>query len=463
MSETTLAPAAAPSAWRREAFASFALGWPLIMTNLVETALTTTDVVLMGHLGAQALAGGILAINLYFAFALPGLGVVTAVAPIIAKERGSRPHAVREIRRTVRQGLWSSLLLSLLSLVILGQSRAILRLLGQDPLLAEHASPYLHVLMWGLPAFLGYIVLRSAAAALGRPGAALRAALVAIFVNAFLAYALMFGRLGLPDLGLVGAGIATATANWVMFVLLALQLAFDRRFRRYRLFGYWWQADFSRLALIWRIGLPIGAALAFETTIFNAAAFLMGLVGDAALAAHAIAIQICSVTFMVPLGIAQAATVRVGLAFGAKDPAGVALAGRVAFGLGVGFMMTTAAVMLAAPHLLAGLFIDVTAPENQEVVRLAAVFLFFGGLFQIVDGAQVVLSGMLRGLHDTRVPMLYAGLGYWVIGLPLALLLGFTLHFGGAGIWAALAAGLAIVSVLMGLRWHRRAALGLVA
>jgi len=211
------------------------------------------------------------------------------------------------------------------------------------------------------------------------------------------------------------------------------------------------------------LALPIGAALAFESSIFNAAAFLMGLVSDAALAAHAVAIQICSVTFMVPLGFAQAATVRVGLAFGARDPAGVALAGRVAFALGVGFMATTAAVMLTAPQLLTGVFVDVTAPANQEVVRLAATFLFFGGLFQIVDGAQVVLAGMLRGLHDTRVPMLLAGLGYWVIGLPLALFLGFTLHFGGAGIWAALATGLAIVSVLMGRRWQRRTALGLVA
>ena len=463
MAETTLALRAAPSAWRREVLATFHLGWPLILTNLVETALTATDVILMGRLGPGTLAAGMLAINLFFAFALPGLGVVTAVAPIIAKERGSRPHAVREIRRTVRQGLWSSLLLSLFGLLVLSQSRAILHLLGQDPLLAQQASLYLHVLMWGLPAFLGYIVLRSAAAALGRPGAALRSALVAILVNAFLAYALMFGRFGLPDLGLVGAGVATATANWVMVALLALQLAFDRRFRRYRLFGRWWQMDFSRLALVWRIGLPIGAALAFESSIFNAAAFLMGLVSDAALAAHAVAIQICSVTFMVPLGLAQAATVRVGLAFGARDAAGVALAGRVAFALGVGFMTTTATVMLTAPRLLTGVFVDVTAPANQEVVRLAATFLFFGGLFQIVDGAQVVLAGMLRGLHDTRVPMLLAGLGYWVIGLPLALLLGFTLHFGGAGIWAALASGLAIVSVLMGLRWHRRAALGLVA
>ena len=132
------------------------------------------------------------------------------------------------------------------------------------------------------------------------------------------------------------------------------------------------------------------------------------------------------------------------------------------FAIGVGFMVTTALVMLLAPTLLAGLFIDVSAAANQEVVRLAAVFLFFGGLFQIADGAQVVVAGMLRGLHDTRVPMVYAGFGYWVIALPLAVVLGFSLHLVGTGIWAALARGLAIVSVLMTRRWHKRAELGLI-
>jgi MATE family multidrug resistance protein len=434
----------------------------MILTNLVEMALTTTDVMLMGRLGPQTLAAGILATNLFFGLAIPGLGLVIAVSPLIAKERGGRPHAVREVRRTVRQGLWSALLLSVLALLVLSQTASILRALGQDPLLADRAASYMNALMWGLPAFLGYIVLRSTVAALGRPQAALWAALVAIPVNAALAYALMFGRFGFPDLGLSGAGVATAIATWVMFAILALQLVTDRRFRRYRFFGRWWEVDMVRLLELWRVGLPIGAALTFEVTIFNAAAFLMGMVSETALAAHAIAIQICSVSFMVPLGIGQAATVRVGLALGARNEAGIALAGRVAFALGVSFMVMTAIVMLLAPSLLAGLFIDVTAAANQEVVRLAAVFLFFGGLFQIADGAQVVVAGMLRGLQDTRVPMLFAGLGYWIITLPLAIVLGFGLRLGGTGIWAALALGLAIVAVLMTLRWWQRAELGLI-
>jgi len=462
MADVASSSGATCGSWRSETLATLALGWPMILTNLVEMALTTTDVMLMGRLGPQTLAAGILATNLFFGLAIPGLGVVTAVSPLIAKERGGRPHAVREVRRTVRQGLWSALLLSVIALLVLSQTEWILRALGQDHALAHQASIYMDALMWGLPAFLGYIVLRSTVAALGRPRAALWAALIAIPINAVLAYGLMFGRLGLPELGLLGAGLATSIATWVMFAMLALQLVTDRRFRRYRLFGRWWELDVPRLFELWRVGLPIGTALTFEVTIFNAAAFLMGLVGETALAAHAIAIQICSVSFMVPLGIGQAATVRVGLAFGAKSEEDIALAGRVAFAIGVGFMVMTALVMLLAPTALAGLFIDVSAAANQEVVRLAAVFLFFGGLFQIADGAQVVVAGMLRGLHDTRVPMVYAGLGYWVIALPLAVVLGFNFHLGGTGIWAALALGLAIVAVLMTMRWHKRAELGLI-
>ena len=462
MADVAPSSGAATGAWRTEASATFAMAWPLILTNLVEMALTTTDVMLMGRLGASSLAAGILATNLFFGLAIPGLGLVSAVAPLIAKERGAKPNAVREVRRTVRQGLWTALLLSIVAIAVLSFTAPILRALGQDPGLADAAAGYVHALMWSMPAFLGYIVLRSTVAALGRPHAALWAALVAIPVNAGLAYGLMFGHFGLPALGLRGAGVATAVATWTMFGILALQLALDARFHRYHVFGYWWQADFPRLVQLWRLGLPIAAAITFEVTIFNAAAFLMGLVGQTALAAHAIAIQICSLTFMVPLGFGQAATVRVGLAFGAGDRPGVAVAGRVAYALGVGFMVMTALVMLLAPTLLAGLFVDVTDPANKDVVALAAIFLFFGGIFQIADGAQVLAAGMLRGLHDTRVPMLFAGLGYWIIGMPLALLLAFYLRLGGVGIWSALAFGLAVVAVLMTRRWKRRAELGLI-
>jgi MATE family multidrug resistance protein len=235
----------------------------------------------------------------------------------------------------------------------------------------------------------------------------------------------------------------------------------EKRFRRYRLFGRFWRPDWPRLKAFLRLGMPIAALLLFEVSIFNAASFLMGLINAASIAAYAIAIQVASLSFMVPLGLGQAVTVRVGRAHGASDYEAVTRAGWTAFVMGVGFMAVMAAVMILFPHLLISAFVDLEAPENAAVVKLAAVFLAFAGLFQIVDGAQAVGGGMLRGLHDTTVPMIYALFGYWGVGLPLGVLLAFPLGFEGRGIWMGLSAGLAVVAVLLLGRWLRRDRLGL--
>jgi MATE family multidrug resistance protein len=235
-----------------------------------------------------------------------------------------------------------------------------------------------------------------------------------------------------------------------------------RRFRRYRLFGHFWRSDWSRFREVWRLGLPIAVTLALEITIFNAAVFLMGLIGEESIAAHAIAIQVAALSFMVPMGLSQAATVRVGLAFGRRDRAGVARAGWTAFALGTGFMTMTGLVMLVLPWQLVTLFLDPAMPANHGVIRLAVSFLIVAAFFQIFDGAQVVAAGMLRGLHDTRVPMAYAALGYWGIALLTGVGLGFGLGWEGVGIWIGLAFGLASVAVMLLARWLRRERLGLV-
>ncbi len=205
-----------------------------------------------------------------------------------------------------------------------------------------------------------------------------------------------------------------------------------------------------------RLGMPIAAMMAFETTLFNLAAFLMGIIGATSLAAYAIVIQLCSISFMVPLGVNQAATVRVGTAYGAGDAAGVSRAGWAAYGVGVGFMALSALIMILMPHWLISLFIDTGNPANAEVVAIAASFLVFAALFQIVDGAQAVGAGMLRGLHDTGVPMVIAAIGYWGVGMPLGILLAFHFGMAGIGVWIGLSAGLAVVAVLLLARWLRR-------
>ncbi|MDR6871492.1 MATE family multidrug resistance protein [Bosea sp. BE125] len=448
--------------WLTEARAMLALSWPLVLTNVAQTAMTATDVMMMGHLGPDALAAGALGSNLYMAVLIFGIGVMAAVSPMISIELGRNRHAVRELRRTVRQGFWAAVTLVGPMWLFLWQAEAILRAMGQDAALAKAAASYVRTLQWGLLPFFLFLVLRGFVASLQRPFAAFVVVLLAVGFNALANWCLMFGRLGFPALGLPGSGLATALSSGLMMLGLGLVVSFDRRFRRYRLFGRFWVADWPRFRAFWRMGLPIGTTLAFEVAIFNGAAFLMGLIGPASLAAHAIAIQIASLTFMVPMGIGQAATVRVGRAFGAGDRDGVSRAGATALVLGIGFMALTALVMLFAPQWLVVPFLDVEKPGAAEVAALAASFLLYAAIFQIADGAQVVGSCLLRGLGDTRVPMLFAGLGYWAIGLPLSIALGFFTPLAGIGIWIGLAIALAIVAVLMLGRWRARDRLGLV-
>lgn len=448
--------------WAAEARATIALAWPLVLTNIAQALIHATDVVLLGRLGPDALAAGALGVNLFNACLIFGTGLVTASAPMIASEIGRFRHSVRDVRRTVRQAMWAAVAIAVPAWAILWHSETILIAFGQDRALAADATRFVHALMWGLLPYLLFLVLRSFVSALERPIWSLIVGLGAVALNAVLNYGLIFGAFGLPRLELLGAGIGSAIANSAMFLALAAVTFLHPRFRRYHLFGHFWRPDWHRFRVLFRLGAPIAITLALEVTIFNAAVFLMGLIGKAELAAHAIAIQVAALAFMVPLGLAQAVTVRVGLAFGRGDLAGIARAGWTSFAIGQAFMLVSAATMWLAPGLLIAAFIDPRDPANAGVILLAAKFIAIAALFQIVDSAQAVGAGMLRGLHDTTLPMVYAAVGYWVIGLGTGWWLAFHRGWGGVGIWTGLATGLAVVAVLMIGRWSARARLGLL-
>lgn len=458
----TALPTPARHLWRAEILATLKLSWPIVLTNLAQTAMTATDVMLMGRLGPDALAAGALGANLYFLPLIFGLGFMLATQPMMATELGRKRHSVRDLRRTVRQGLWVAILVSLPIWAFLWNAGAILALMGQDPKLVPMADEYVHALQWATLPFFGYIVLRSFISALERPGWALVVTVLAVAFNLLANWCLIFGNLGFPALGLAGSGWATTISSTLLFAGLALVVLRERRFRRYRLFGRFWRPDWPRLMTLLKLGSPIAGLLLFEVSLFNAAALVMGLIDAVSLAAHAIAIQIASLTFMVPLGLGQAATVRVGLAFGAGDREAVARAGWAAYVLGVGFMLVAALAMITVPHLLIAGFLDLDDPANAAVIGTAVTFLAFAALFQVVDGAQAVGAGMLRGLHDTRVPMLLAAVGYWGIGMPLGLFFAFVLGWRGSGIWMGLCVGLAVVAVLLLRRWLKRETLGQV-
>jgi MATE family, multidrug efflux pump len=448
--------------WAEELRATAFLSGPLIVTSVAQMAINAITTIMVGRLGPGELAATALANGIYNSCLVFSMGLVSAVAPMLANERGRNRHAVRELRRTVRQGFWAGLAIAIPAWLILWQAEAILRFLGQDPSTAKRAASFMHYIQWGLLPQLLYMVLRSFLSVLERPFWTLLAALAAILVNLGLGSCLIFGRLGLPALGLEGAGAANACASLTLFVGLALVVRLGKRFRRYSLFGRFWRPDWSRFMEVMRLGWPIAITIAFETTIFTAAVIMMGLISPTAVAAHAIALQVGSLSYMVPTGIAQAATVRVGLARGARDAAWVRRAGWTGYALALGASSLLALLVVLAPRFFAGIFIDVDAPANAAVVALAMSFLGFAALFLITDCMQVIAAGMLRGLYDTRMPMLIAGIGYWIIGLPLGALLTFSLGIGGIGIWIGLSAGLGAVGVIMTARWTMRGRLGLL-
>ena len=442
--------------WLNEARASLKLGWPLILTNLAQIALTTTDLIYMGRLGSDELAAGSLAVSLYHTIMIFSMGLVSATIPMLATTLGKRRHAVREVRRTVRQGLWTAVLVCIPIWLVLWHAEDILVAMGQNPAIAAKSVEFMHTLQWALLPYLGYIVLRSFLAAMEKPAWTLIVAGSAIAFNAFAGWLLIFGHWGFPALGLQGAGLASTLSSIMMFAGLAMVLKRHKRFHRYRLFGHVWHADFSRLKDLWRLGLPIAVTYTLETLVFYAAVIMMGIIGTTALAAHAIAMQIASISFMVPVGFSQVATIRVGLAAGRVQPMQMRRAGWTAYALGVGCMGVAAIFMWFAPHTLIGFFIDVDLPANREVVTMAVQFLAVAALFQLADGAQAVGAGMLRGLHDTRAPMILAAIGYWGLGVPLGAFLAFVAGWGGTGVWAGLATGLTVVAILLTARWMRR-------
>lgn len=442
--------------WMTELRATLALAWPMVLTNIAQTAMTATDVMLLGRLSPEALAAGTLGHNLYFLFTIFGMGLVIAASPMMARAIGRKYRVVRDVRRTVRQGLWLSIAISILMWSILWWTEEILLLMTDNAPLSAAANEYMRMLQWAMLPFFGYIVLRSFIASLERPHWAPVIALLAVSFNALAAWSLIFGHFGLPQLGLYGAGIATTLSSILLFFGMVAVVTLDRQFRRYRLFGNFWRPDWQRLGEMLRLGLPIAAILTFEVSVFNISAILMGRFDTATVAAHSIAISIASLSFMVPMGLAQASTIRVGLAFGRQDIEGIARAGWTALSGSVAFMACMALAMLLAPHVLIGAFLNIAAPENQAVVACATLFLMFAAIFQVADGAQAVTAGMLRGLHDTTLPMIYAAIGYWMIGLSFGFILAFHYGFGGAGIWTGLCTGLLVVAVLLLFRWVNR-------
>jgi MATE family multidrug resistance protein len=451
-----------PSTWRSELAATLRLSAPVAAANLLQMLLPAVDVIFVARLGEQALAASSLAVALAGLLMWAMTGLVGAAAPLIAAELGRRRHAVREVRRTFRMGVWLAIASGGVAMLICAQGEAIMRLTGQDPAIAARSGRFLSVLLWMMVPMVLSGHLRNTLSAMGRPGVATVIAALSVGVNALGNYALVFGNLGLPALGLQGSAISSVITSVAMLTGYVAAIQLDRRLRRYRLWGRWWRGEWPRLRQMIRIGLPIVGTILAEAGLFSGAAFLMGLIGPSQLAGHTIALQVAALAFQIPFGIGQAATIRVGYHYGAGDRDAVGRAGWVAIALGTGFMALTASIMLFAPRLVLGLYVDTEAAKNAALIGFAVQFMVVAAAFQLFDGLQAVAAGALRGLQDTRVPMLFALFGYWLPGFGTAVFLGFFTPLEGLGVWIGLAVGLVVVALLMLQRWARRSRLGLV-
>jgi len=431
------------------------LAAPMALTQLGQIAMTTTDLAFIGRISDEAVAAAGLASTVYFVSFTFGMGLMAAVAPLAAQASGAGETHL--MRRSLRAGLWAALLISLPIMAFPLRGEQILRTLGQAPATSRLAQDYLFGLAWGVMPALWFQAIRSFMGAVNRPQPILWITLAAIPANALLAYLLIYGEFGLPRLGLFGAGLATSIVNFGTF-LAGLWFVTQRKpFNDYRVLTRLWRIDWSLMRQIIVIGAPISLAFLLEYGLFSSAGLLMGVISTTALAAHQITLQVAAILYMVPFGISMAATIRVGHAVGRNDAAAVKRAGLVAMLLGIVLSTILTLAVIITRGSIARFFLSETTANADATIELAATLLAIGATLFVTDGLQGTAVGALRGLKDTRVPLLFAAISYWLIGFSSAYALAFYTPFGAIGVWIGLSLGTVVYATLLVLRFRRLA------
>ena len=442
---------AVQSPWRHAA-ETLRLAGPLAVAQLAGMAMGVTDTVLLGTLGGNALAAGGLATMLFITVTIMLQGMLTGVSIVVSQERGAGRDNL--VPAPYWAGLAMALLLSVPAFVVFTLAEPLLLLAGQPPALARDAAAFIDVLRWGTPgAMIGIGLMRAFLPAIGQGAAMLWVALGATSINAALCWGLLHGAWRLPALGMRGPALATVFVESGMALVLMAWLHGHPGLRR---FVAWRRPGLPLLRRMVVLGLPVTGTFAVETGLFLGIGLLVGRLGAAQLAAHQIALSITSVSFMVPLAVAQAANVRVGNRVGAGDAAGARRAGLVAIALAAVTEAMAAAVLVVAPGTLAGFYIDPALPANAEATTTAISLLAIAAVFQVSDGMQSAAAGALRGLGDTRVPFVLAAVSYWGVGFPAAWWLTARAGAGAVGAWWGLAGGLMLVATLLTGRFLHR-------
>ncbi|WP_372887322.1 MATE family efflux transporter [Shimia sp.] len=425
--------------------AMLTLGLPLIGGHLAQFAIGLTDTIMLGWYQVEALAAVVLGGMFFFVIFILGSGFAIAVMPLVAEADAAGDETA--LRRVTRMAIWLSVVSSFLALPLFWYSGPLLRLMGQEAAIADLAQGYLRLVGAGLLPALVVMVLKSYLAALGRTRVVFWVTLLAALVNALANYMLIFGHWGAPELGVIGAAIASLMVQLVSLagVVLYARVALPQ----HDLFARLWRPDWEAFGHVFRLGLPIGITSLSEVSLFAASSLMMGWLGTLTLAAHGIALQLASATFMVHLGLSNAATVRAGNAMGRRDAEHLARGARVAIALSLAMAVVAVSLFLALPEQLLGLFLDPGDPDRAAILAIGVSLVFMAALFQFVDAAQIMALGLLRGVKDTRAPMVIAAVSYWLIGVPCGYVFGFLFGWQGVGVWLGLVTGLTAAAVLL--------------
>ena len=425
------------------------LGLPLVGGHLAQIAIGVTDTVMLGWYGVDALAAVTLAASYFFVLFLMGAGFAFAVMPMVATFDAEKDEV--SIRRVTRMGLWLSIAYSVAIMPIMIWSESLFLFLGQEPTVAADAQQYLRIAGFGMFPWLVAMVIKSYLAALERTQVVFWIAVLATVCNGLINYALIFGNWGAPEMGIQGAAIASVFTQLigmlgvVVYAILVLP--------QHQLFVRFWRADWEMLMRVFRLGVPIGFTGLSETGLFTATAVMMGWLGTVPLAAHGIALQCAGITFMLHLGISNVATIRAGNAFGRGDREHLAKGAYIVFAMSLVAALLTIIGFLLWPEPLVLAFMQPSEPARDQILIIGVGLLAMAALFQLVDGAQVIALGLLRGVQDTKVPMYMAAFSYWGIGMPCSYIFGFVLGYEGIGVWMGLVVGLASAAILLSVRF----------
>jgi MATE family multidrug resistance protein len=439
--------------WAAETAATLRLAAPIALAFLAEIGIVVADAVMAGKLGTTALAAEGLGAHLLFTPQLLAMGVLSSIAALGAHADGAGDSAL--VTRVSRQGLWLATLLAVPVMLMIAATPSLLALSGRDPEILKMTGGMMYAGMAGVPALLWYTALRNFATVLHRTRIVVVISLLSLGVAVASNWLFLYGNLGAPKLGVTGVGISWSLASWVQLGVMVAYVKRQPLLMRYRVLSDLLHTDWKVLKDLFHVGWPISMSYAFETALFLASSLMMAWIGPDDLAAHTVVISISSVSYMIPYGVSQAATVRVGFCTGAQDAEGARRAGFVGIGLGIVWMLCTGLTMMAVPRSLIGLYFDTMDPANQGALAIALMIIPIGALFQVVDGMQCTAIGALRGLKDTRIPMIMCFVGYCVIGVVASLFLAFGFGFGPRGVWFGLFIGLFASAVFLTFRFQK--------